>query len=74
MPADRSLLSRMVQGSKSFSPRRPRVRSSGSSVSSLPSGSGSAVGALMSVVERAQAHVQAGLVEDLRIRRCTFGR
>ena len=47
MPADRSLLSRMVQGSKSFSPRRPRVRTSGSSFRLLPSGSATSVGAVM---------------------------
>ena len=47
MPADRSLLSKMVQGSKSFSPNRPRLRTSGSSVITVPSGSSSGVGAVI---------------------------
>ena len=47
MPAERSLLSRIVQGSKSFRPRRPRLRTSGSTVRALPSGSGISVGVLI---------------------------
>ena len=47
MPADRSLFSRIVQGSKSFRPRRLRVRTSGSTVRLVPSGSGTGVGAVI---------------------------
>ena len=36
-----------MQGSKSFSPRRFLVRTSGSTVSALPSGSGTSVGAVI---------------------------
>ena len=48
MPADRSLLSKMVQGSKFFRPRRRSVRISGSIVMLSPVGSFSVVGSLMS--------------------------
>jgi len=41
------------------------VRSSGSSVSALPSGSAISVGSVHLFVERAQAHVEPGHVEDL---------
>ncbi|MNY44681.1 hypothetical protein D3C86_1797300 [compost metagenome] len=37
-PADRSLLSRIVQGSKSFKPRRRLLRITGSSVTDSPLG------------------------------------
>ena len=48
-PALRSLLSRMVQGSKFFRPRRRLVRTSGSSITVSPPGSSMVVGALMSL-------------------------
>ena len=46
-PARKSLLSKMVQGSKSFTPRRPLVRTTGSSVMLSPPGSSMGVLFLM---------------------------
>ena len=47
-PADRALLSKMVQGSKSLSPSRNWLRTTGSSVIVSPPGISKAVGSLMS--------------------------
>ena len=63
-PADRSLFSRMVQGSKFFSPRRRLLRTTGSSVTVSPLGSSIVVGFLIVRVDRADAHVQPRHVED----------
>ena len=54
-PAERSLFSRMVQGSKSFSPSRCLLRTTGSSSTDSPVGSWMVVGSLIS-----------GLMEPMR--------
>jgi hypothetical protein len=64
MPADRSLLSRMAQGSKPSSPSRYCVRTSGSSSRLWPFGSSIGVGWVISGSRRTEAHIQAGLAQD----------
>ena len=70
-PAERSLLSRIVQGSKSFRPIRLRVRTSGSTVSELPSGSGTGVGAVI-VSSRVPSRTFSPAWWKISISRATF--
>ena len=63
----------MVQGSKSLSPRRPRVRTSGSSVSAVPSGSAISVGVLI-VSSSVPRRTFSPAMWKICISRCTFAR
>ena len=65
MPADRSLFSRMVQGSKFFSPRRRWLRDQRLDGQRVAAGQRQLGRRGDLGVERAQAHVQPGLREDL---------